>query len=190
MLNKPRALLMLLFCVLSGCFGFSSVSNIVIAQPKKVEAKTPLIAPDYHELDASLGVMRGGVGSMSAEDAQYVITDPTQETLLVRAVDQGKLVRIFYDNKRIAWLTPENIIRKVELVDSSASVPAPASTVSLRIQQLDSYMQSWGACSDSIVRASIETQVAEKFGDISESLVVKESVRSFLHLCRLRKQAR
>ncbi len=102
-------------CLLSAC-GYSSKGNEMIGQVKKVKQNTPLVCPDYTDVDISLGVLRGGIGSMSTQDVWAVITDKDQIAIFKQAAESGQLVKVQYDQKRIAICTDDIFVNKVELV--------------------------------------------------------------------------
>jgi len=108
--------LALLF-ILSGCFGHSSTSNELVGQPKKIMHNTPLICPDFYDVDVSLGVMRNGVGSMSAQDKWLYV--PTKELAdkLKLAVDGGKLVKVTYDVERVRICVHLAEVTGVQILD-------------------------------------------------------------------------
>jgi len=105
----------LVLVLLAGC-GYSSKDNEMVGQVKKVVKNTPIICPDFMDADISLGVMRGGSGSMSSEDVWGVITDKDQEKILREANETGALVKIRFDVKRFAVCTGDHIISSVEIV--------------------------------------------------------------------------
>ena len=61
----------MMILVLSGC-GYSSMKNEMSAQVKKVVFNTPPLCNNFVTAHVSLGIMRGGVGSMSNED--HIVT--------------------------------------------------------------------------------------------------------------------
>ena len=81
--------------------GYSHKDGELIGQPKKVITATPLICPDYIEVDVSLGVMRNGTGSMSKQD-EWVVVDSEQARFLKSKIESGKLVKIRYDEWRLS----------------------------------------------------------------------------------------
>lgn len=106
----------LLMIMMAGC-GYSSRDNEMIGQVKKVVKRTPLICPDYTSVDISLGVLRGGVGSMSTQDVWlYVPSQGDLEKRLMDANATGQLVKIRYDIARLRWCVEEEIVRSVEEV--------------------------------------------------------------------------
>lgn len=66
---------------LGGCLGHTSRDNEAVGQVKRVHNNTPLLCPDYKDVDISLGVMRNGVGSMSTQDKWFFIQDDAQAAL-------------------------------------------------------------------------------------------------------------
>jgi hypothetical protein len=109
--------LILLICIaVFGC-GYTSKQNELTGQVKKVIAKTPIICPDYTQVDISLGVIRNGVGSMSHEDMIITVTDKAQATLLKQAAESGKLVKITYDVARVTFCVPNELATNVEVLE-------------------------------------------------------------------------
>ena len=100
---------------LAGC-GFSATDSEMIGQVKKVMHNTPLICPEYMDVDLSMGVMRNGVGSMSSEDTWLVVTNSDHLKLLKEANESGQLVKIKYDTYRVTLCTSEKYVRDVQLV--------------------------------------------------------------------------
>lgn len=96
--------------------GYQSRDSELIAQVKKVKMVTPLICPDFVEVDLSLGVMRNGVGSMSSQDVWMYVHATEMVTVLKDAVESGALVKVTYDQKRTTICVPNEQISKVELV--------------------------------------------------------------------------
>lgn len=109
-------LLVLTLCV-AGC-GYSSRENELTGQAKKAVHNTPVLCPDYTVVDISLGVMRGGVGSMSTQDVWVVV--PSRETaalaVLKKAVDEGGIVKVKYDELRVAICTEDYIVTAAEAI--------------------------------------------------------------------------
>jgi hypothetical protein len=88
-----------------GC-GYSSTNNEMVAQPKKIHHTTPILCHNYTELDVSMGVMRNGSGSMSTEDVLLTVNNDKDQIVLQKAIDDGKLVKIHYDEFRFAVCIP------------------------------------------------------------------------------------
>jgi len=101
--------------VLCGC-GWSSVSNDLIAQPKRIIHNTPIVCPNYRSVDVSLGVMQNGVGSMSTHDEVLVVEDGRVADAIESAIQQGKLMRLKYDEARFRWCTEEMFVTEATLV--------------------------------------------------------------------------
>ena len=93
--------------LLAGC-GNTSVDNEVVGQAKKMMNKTNLICLDYKVLDISLGVVRGGTGSMSTEDLFLVVT-------IKKAVDAGSLVKVHYNVRRVHPCSEGNWLTSIEI---------------------------------------------------------------------------
>lgn len=102
--------------LLSSC-GYSQQNSEAMGQVKKVIHRTPIICPNYYEVDLSLGVMRNGVGSVSTQDMWAYVEDPAVLKVLQEAGKTGEpLVKVEYDERRIALCTEEKIITKAEVV--------------------------------------------------------------------------
>lgn len=82
-----------------GC-GYSQRDVEVTGQVKRIVSNTPLICSDFMEVDLSLGIIRGGVGSMSTQDMEILI-NKEQADILKTTEDTGNLVKIKYDEQRI-----------------------------------------------------------------------------------------
>jgi len=108
----------LMVLMLSGCgiWGYSSKNNEMIGQVKKVRHNTPIFCGDYISADISLGIMRGGVGSMSTQDVWVTVYSQDFEKLLKRANETGELVKIGYDERRVTFCIEEKIVNSVEFV--------------------------------------------------------------------------
>jgi hypothetical protein len=66
-------------------------------------------------VDVSLGVMRNGIGSMSKEDAHYVVEDQQQIKFLKEAAENGRIVKFTFDEKRFVFCTDtDKFIKSVE----------------------------------------------------------------------------
>lgn len=101
---------------LASC-GMSEIGTKGIAQVKRVHSVNPLICSQYKVLDASLGVIKNGVGSMSTQDIDLVVTD-AQATLLNIAAEQGKLVEITYSNRRFSFCQETRILESFRVIDN------------------------------------------------------------------------
>lgn len=106
---------MLLIGSLASC-GYTSRDSEMVGQVKNVMHNTPLFCPNYDDVDISLGVMRDGVGSMSAQDLWLTVDDKAHYDALKRAAESGTLVRIRYDQYRVRLCTHELIVRGVEVL--------------------------------------------------------------------------
>lgn len=84
-----------------GCCGWSHRSTTGVGQVKRVGLNTPLVCPDYHTVDISMGVMREGRGSMSTHDMHLYIPEKDVEGLTL-AAKNGLIVNFTYDTKRVA----------------------------------------------------------------------------------------
>lgn len=100
--------------LLSGC-GYKSRDNVLTGQAKKAVHATPLICPDYAEVDISLGVLRNGVGSMSTQDIWMNVPDRRDFDLLQKAAAEGSIVKISYDQMRLVFCSNTFSVTHAEL---------------------------------------------------------------------------
>jgi hypothetical protein len=111
---KKLALLALVI-TLAGCLGYTSKDNGGIGQIKAVHSVTPIICPDYTYIDVSLGVMQGGVGSMSNHDMKLYVS--SENTDLIARLDSiqktGAIVDITYDVLRLSICTNDHRLTSV-----------------------------------------------------------------------------
>jgi len=110
-----RAAIVGVALLLAGC-GNSAQDGEIIGQAKKVTHRTPLICPNYVAFDLSLGVMKGGTGSMSTQDMWFTVAHESDIEALTKAVQAGAIVRVKYDTRRIAICTEAEILTAVEIV--------------------------------------------------------------------------
>lgn len=97
---------------ISAC-GYSSKSNELVGQVKKVIEETPIVCSDYAYADISLGVLRNGAGSVSHEDVILYVPNRADAEFLKKAAEDGSPVKVTYDIKRwpaglcvpTSWLT-------------------------------------------------------------------------------------
>lgn len=101
--------------VLTGCLGDSSTDNELIGQVKKVHHNTPMIFMNYNSVDVSLGVLRGGVGSMSTQDMWLSVPNSKDFAVLQHASETGELVKIKYNVARCTWYQEEETVTHAEL---------------------------------------------------------------------------
>ena len=112
-----KNVLVICFCLCFLACGYTQRDGELVGQVKKVAHATPLICPDYIEADISLGVLRAGVGSMSTQDVWLVIPDKAMEKIFREANESGALVKVRYDEYRVAicssvhWATSVEIIK-------------------------------------------------------------------------------
>ncbi len=107
-----------------GCWGYASVDNDGVCQPKKIHHNTPLICGDYDSVDVSLGVMRDGVGSMSTHDMTLSF-GPNKDELerkLEAAIAAGKLVNLKYNDRRFSWCQETEQVTGVEVIETTHEV--------------------------------------------------------------------
>jgi major membrane immunogen (membrane-anchored lipoprotein) len=109
-----KLLILLSALALTAC-GYSSRENEVVGQVKKVMLNTPILCPDFYDVDLSLGVMRNGTGSMSTQD-MWIVFNKADLAVLKQANEDGGIVKITYDTQRVAICTNGKIASKVEVV--------------------------------------------------------------------------
>lgn len=100
---------------LAGC-GNTAVENELVGQAKKISQNTPLVCLDFKSVDISLGVMRGGTGSMSTQDMWLTITDESLLPVIKRAVETGALVKVRYNTRRFAPCSDDHWLTAIEIV--------------------------------------------------------------------------
>ena len=100
--------------------GYSSQGNELIGQVKKLTSKTPLLCPRRVDAHVSLGVIREGVGSISNEDADLIVTSEHDIATLKRAAETGRLVKIVYNVERIRFCGPDHLVTSASLLDEDA----------------------------------------------------------------------
>lgn len=101
--------------LLAGC-GYVQREGEMVGQGKKVAMRTPLICPDYSAFDLSLGVIRNGSGSMSAQDMWFTVAPGVNVTRLKRAVEDGSIIKIKYDTRRLAICAEENVLTGFDVI--------------------------------------------------------------------------
>ena len=101
--------------LLSGC-GYSAKDGEAIGQAKKLTAVTPLICEGYVAFDMSLGILKGGSGSMSTQDIWLTVKDGVNLMILKKAVENASIVHIRYDTRRVPFCTEKFILNGVDLV--------------------------------------------------------------------------
>lgn len=116
LLNSILIVCALVFVVsCTGC-GYSSQDNELIGQAKKIVHNTPILCSPYYMVDISLGVMRNGVGSMSVQDVWMTVGDLRQLGVLEKAVSDGAIVRVKYDEYRATLCVEDHVVRSVEII--------------------------------------------------------------------------
>lgn len=113
---RNNLILILIVSMLTSACGYSSRSNEVIGQAKKIINQTPLLCADRTDGDLSLGVMRNGVGSMSTQDVWFTIPKAEDQALFKQASENGAIVKVTYDVARVVFCWSNHIVTKVELV--------------------------------------------------------------------------
>ena len=124
---KRMNVMVLTFMMFLGCnincgssCGYTSRDSEVIGQVKKVQRNTPLFCDDYDEVDVSLGVMRGGVGSYSTEDIWMFVT-PAQAKELSALQKTNAVVKFTYDDRRwVNCVRTDRVVRGFVDVSDSA----------------------------------------------------------------------
>lgn len=101
--------------LMAGC-GYSSRDNEIIGQVKKVVRRTPIICPNRWDIDVSLGVLRGGVGSMSSEDVWLTVDDPSILATLKSANETGAIVKMKYNVARIVFCANDHFATSAEII--------------------------------------------------------------------------
>jgi hypothetical protein len=110
--NKNVAIIAAIVATLSGC-GYSQMDSEMSGQVKRMIHLTPIICPNYYEVDFSLGVMRDGVGSMSTQDVY--VTVPAELLPKVKEIaNSGKPATITYNKARFALCTEERIVTDIQ----------------------------------------------------------------------------
>lgn len=94
-----KTLAVLAVILLTAC-GHVSMDSEMVGQAKKVSPQTPLVCPNYTAFDMSLGVVRNGTGSMSTQDAWFVVRDTQDLDKIKQAVETGSLVKVRYNTLR------------------------------------------------------------------------------------------
>lgn len=112
---KIRYALFFVAIVFAAACGNVATDSVMTGQVKKVQHNTPLICPDYVDVDVSLGVLKNGVGSMSTQDVW--ITVPAADTLavLTSAASSGMLVDITYDQRRVVICTDDYVAKAAKV---------------------------------------------------------------------------
>lgn len=105
----------LITCFTFGC-GNSSVDNELVAQPKRMHNETPIICGDRVDVDLSMGFMKDGVGSMSTHDTTMLVGNYKHKEILDEAIQNNKLVKVRYDQRRVVMCGPDQIITNVEII--------------------------------------------------------------------------
>jgi len=113
-MKKVLFLIAVTLC-LAGCLGNTSSENDLIGQVKKAQHATPILLPNYSQVDVSLGVVRNGVGSMSREDVWLYVEDQTDFKKLETAAQTGAVVHIHYNVARFRFYVPNDYVTGVEI---------------------------------------------------------------------------
>lgn len=114
-MKRTLGLAALSLVLMTGC-GDLSRGTEAVGQVKSVYNETPLIFPDYVQVDLSLGVMRNGVGSMSTQDIFVLLKDPMDIALAKQAQQEGQLVKVTYDHQRLNFWSEARQATKIELL--------------------------------------------------------------------------
>jgi hypothetical protein len=128
---KFMVILGLAIVVAWGC-GDASRGNAIVGQVKRIKQMTPMICPDYVEVDLSLGVLRNGVGSTSREDATLAIDPSDHATIdvLTRASKSGQIVHLTYNERRISPCWPDDRVVDAAIEASADGPPATSAVTS------------------------------------------------------------
>lgn len=110
-----KSILLPILLSFSGCLGYSAIDNTALGQVKRIHQETPMICPNYIDVDISLGITKNGVGSVSTQDIIAVVTSAKDVELLKLAQEKNILVKITYNEKRLTFCTSDTFITKVEL---------------------------------------------------------------------------
>lgn len=115
---KDSLLILPLTLVLSGCqaCGYSSQGNDLSGQVKKVVSHTPIVCPDYDEVDISMGYLNNGVGSISKEDVLLTIRNPQDVQPLRKAAQDGSIVKATYNVFRASPCEPDHELISFQIV--------------------------------------------------------------------------
>ena len=109
-----KKILVMCALFLTAC-GWSSRNNELTGQVKRVQDETPIVCYDHWEVDISLGVMRNGIGSMSTQD--IILYVPDRFVCILQAANKsGKVVKVTYDEKRVRWCAPDEMVTGVEVL--------------------------------------------------------------------------
>ncbi len=103
----------------TGCdaCGNSSVNNELVGQPKRLHNETPIVCENRVDLDISLGFMKDGVGSVSTHDTHMTVPNPKDVETLNRAINENKLVKVYYNEARFNWCWQDQVIIGVEVLE-------------------------------------------------------------------------
>jgi hypothetical protein len=115
-MKKLIVLIMALSLYGCGMWEYSSKDNEMIGQVKKVINNTPMVCSDYQSADISLGILRGGVGSMSTQDKWVTVVKSEHFNILKQANESGELVKIKYDERRVTFCIHNPIVTSVEII--------------------------------------------------------------------------
>ena len=125
-----RSLLLCLVSVfsLTGCeaCGNSSVDNKMAGQVKKVHHNTPIVCANFISADVSLGVMRGGTGTVSTHDVSMTVSDPHHVAVFEEAAKTGRLVDVMFRERRAVTCVDHYIGTGVEFRAEPVSAAAPS----------------------------------------------------------------
>jgi hypothetical protein len=103
-------------CTEYGLNTYSSKDGELIGQAKKTITTNPIICPGVNNLDVSLGVVRNGTGSISSQDVWVTVTNPEDYKRAKEASSSGALVKVTYDQRRLAMCTEYFVASKVEII--------------------------------------------------------------------------
>lgn len=113
-----KIIILALMLFLTAC-GYSELGTNGVVQVKRVHVVNPLICPKYYVLDASLGIMQNGVGSMSTQDIDLTVSEK-QATELDELLKKGKsIVNIKYNTRRFSLCEEMRLLESYEVSDLS-----------------------------------------------------------------------
>lgn len=131
-------ILIIMIISLVSC-GMSEVGTKGTVQIKRIHKITPMIAcSDYYVLDASLGIMTKGVGSMSTQDIDLTISKQQATELEVLLAHGKSIVNVTYDTRRLTFCEEERVLVGYDIVDSKENSLKQESLESTKTERPDS----------------------------------------------------
>ena len=113
-----KKIIWILPILLTGCLGDSSRDNELSGQVKKIHSVTPILCPNYKEVDVSLRILRNGMGSVSNQDMILWVPNDDDYEILKKASENGSIVKIKYDVARDRWFdcVPRETVSHAEII--------------------------------------------------------------------------